>query len=532
MLLTLKPPLQNGVKEPHEYPSLLNSNSRYSPPTARTGPSPAAPEGADRRMSNPHRGLPPPAGMTLPPPDRALPAMAPLSQLSAPSPQWNNNNNNEESSRNWYLAKVEEDRRRQEEEKTKQEGLRLDQRKIEQSILVESLHNGVPPYMVPIIFAGMGGGNLSQTALDLAQQYMSQLSLQQQQHQQQMHIQSQVHQQTPNASAQPAQSSPDLRRDSRMIPPNPYGGHQAPLQPAMSTAPPAPSAPPSQGQLGRPAAPTSAARGSSQSTLPRLNTTEVHQQNAHHSTHPLHQSQTAQQEMQQQSSPSIYFHHYVPPPQQSNTNQPSTPSGKSQHGSPFSQNQQSHLRSEYQSSPKKRKATGAHQAAPPPTSQPSSDTSPPFSQGSSRETPPEGRKTSPGGGGGGGSRRGGRRRSDASARGFHQDVLRPSSRQQQREAAEAGTLSAPKPSTPHGYEPGSAEESRQNVKVEEDAGRKEEDEAFRSGNGQRAYPDSRSTLSRFEGGVSRGVDMMAGPSLPLRPENGHLSTILTRKLIE
>ncbi|KAL9114185.1 MAG: hypothetical protein Q9227_001957 [Pyrenula ochraceoflavens] len=528
MLLTQKSPVQNGIKEPHEYLSILNSTSRYSPPAARNDPLQSTSESAGRRMSNSHRGLPPPPGMTLPPPDRGLPAMAPLSQLPAPSSQWNNN---EESSRIWYQAKAEEDRRKQEEEKTKQEGLRLDQRKIEQNILVESLHGGIPPYMVPIIFAGMGGGNLSQATMELAQQAMAHLQ-QQHQHQQQMQIQAQVQQQAPAAPAQHTQNSPDLRRESRMIPPNPYGGQQPPLQPAIPSAPPP--GQPSQGQLGRPSAPTSAPRGSSQSTLPRLNTTEVHQQSTHHSTHPLQHSQTTQQENQQQASPSIYFHHYVPPNQQSNANQPSTPSGKSQHGSPFSQNQQSHLRSEYQSSPKKRKAAGGHQAPPPPTSQPpATETSPPFSRASSRGTPPEGRRGSPtaggngGGGGGSGPRRGGRRQSDASTgRGFHQDVLRPSSRQQLREAANSTTttsVAVPSLLRDHGQDP-KEETGDSHDHLKREGG----DETHRSVK----RPRTQQGLAAPEIAGSRAVELMAGPSSPSGGHDSYVSTILTRKNID
>ncbi|KAK5084533.1 hypothetical protein LTR05_005611, partial [Lithohypha guttulata] len=97
--------------------------------------------------------------------------------------------------RNWLQAKAEEDKRKQEEERTKQETLRLDQRKIEQTMLRDSLHGGIPPPMVPLIFAGMGGGNLSNHTLEWAQQYLAQLSLQNQQQQQQLQVQQQQIQQ-------------------------------------------------------------------------------------------------------------------------------------------------------------------------------------------------------------------------------------------------------------------------------------------------------------------------------------------------
>jgi hypothetical protein len=100
-------------------------------------------------------------------------------------------------------------------------------------------------------------------------------------------------------------------------------------------------------------------------------------------SHPLQQTQAAQQESQQaQSSPLIYFHHWVPPNTSSGQNPP-TPSSKSQQGSPFAQNAPSHLRADYQNSPKKRKATGGHHPPPAPTNQ--SEASSQFPRTSSRD---------------------------------------------------------------------------------------------------------------------------------------------------
>jgi hypothetical protein len=449
MLLTLKPPNQNDFKSPHDYPSLNSSSSKYSPPPT-VGSSSSFSDNFDSRMSNPHRGLPLPAAMSLPPPSSNLPAMAPLGQLPAPPSQWAGA---DESMRNWLHAKAEEDKRRQEEEKTKQETMRLDQRRIEQNMLRESLQGGVPPVMVPLIFAGMGGGNLPHQSLEWAQHYMAQMSLQQSQQQQQIQAQQQAQQQQiqqqqqqqqhqqpqpqPQAQQQQQQqpvSPDDMRRDNRMVPPSAYPSHQQ-IQPALT----APSgqlqqmpAQATQTPLARQAAAprTSTSSGS----LSRLNTTEIQIQGpptgtaappfASQSSHPLQQSQSAQQESQQaQSSPSIYFHHWVPPNTSSSQNPP-TPSTKSQHGSPFSQNAPSHLRSDYQSSPKKRKATGGHHAPPAPASQPES--SPQYSRTSSRdrESPPgrqrERRNQSRPGSEG------------SSARGYEgQSMGRPSSRQHQ-----------------------------------------------------------------------------------------------------
>ena len=126
--------------------------------------------------------------------------------------------------RTWLNAKSEEDRRKQEEEKTKQEGIRLEQRKIEQSMLQDSLRGGIPPPMVPMVFASMGGANVSNLTLEWAQHYMTQISLQQQQQQQAAQIQQhqQQHQQQQAQQQAQIQPSPDQRRDVRLITgPNP-----------------------------------------------------------------------------------------------------------------------------------------------------------------------------------------------------------------------------------------------------------------------------------------------------------------------
>ncbi|KAL5603937.1 hypothetical protein FOVSG1_006687 [Fusarium oxysporum f. sp. vasinfectum] len=74
-------------------------------------------------------------------------------QLSSPPQQWQAA---EEYMRNWLQAKVEEDKRRREEERTRQESLRLEQRKVEMDMLCTSLQGGIPPAMIPLIFVRMG----------------------------------------------------------------------------------------------------------------------------------------------------------------------------------------------------------------------------------------------------------------------------------------------------------------------------------------------------------------------------------------
>ncbi|KAK5160264.1 hypothetical protein LTR16_012354, partial [Cryomyces antarcticus] len=105
--------------------------------------------------------------MTLPDPNRGQPPLPqPMGPMPAPPSQWQGA---EESMRNWLVAKSEEDKRKQEEEKTRQEGLRLEQRKIEQSMLRDSMQGGVPPQLLPIMFAGMGGANLTNLSVEWLQ---------------------------------------------------------------------------------------------------------------------------------------------------------------------------------------------------------------------------------------------------------------------------------------------------------------------------------------------------------------------------
>ncbi|KAJ9663227.1 hypothetical protein H2198_000988 [Neophaeococcomyces mojaviensis] len=404
--------MQRDIKPPHDYSSYKFNHSRYSPPESPKH-LPSLLNGGESSMNNSHRGLPAPLGLSLPPPDRGQSTAPSLGHLPAPPPQWAGQ---DESMRNWLQAKAEEDRRKQEEERTKQETLRLDQRKIEQTMLRESLQGGVPPPMVPLIFAGMGGGNLPGHTLEWAQQYLAQLSLQnQQQHQQIQTQQQQIQQQQQQQQLQQqGPPSPDIRRDSRMIPPNPYGAQQQSQSSVQQ----------SHSQLQNQN--RSLIQGTQNAPLSRLNTAELQAQplpssttSSRHSGHPLQQTQTAQSEPS--SGPSLFFHHWTPP---NNTTggQPPTPSGKSQHGSPFSQNAPSHLRSEYQQSPKKRKLGGVYATNQPPTSQPL-DPSPPGS--SHRDHSPRA---------GSQERRHSRQHSDASSRDTDsRPVARPSSRQQRQD---------------------------------------------------------------------------------------------------
>ncbi|KAK9424685.1 hypothetical protein SUNI508_03562 [Seiridium unicorne] len=389
MMLTLKQPVHYGYRTVHDLPT-PPSTSRPSPPVTiqeiPQKPLPPLPQRNSpsiKEMSAPHRGLPLPAAMTLPqpnpqpgpghhpapgphslsqpPPPPLPPAQShPMGALPA-APQWQGQGA-EESMRTWLVAKTEEERRRQEEEKTRQETLRLEQRRLEHDMLRTSLDRGIPPPMVPMVFAGMSGGVLPQAALEWAQQYLAP----QHGHQPQL---------------PPAQGtvSPEHRRDSQShgygayagsvgVPstpgsgPGPQGGfvpYQGPGSPTRARAHTMSVA----GAVGRPLG----------SSLPRLATGEMI---AGPAGVPSHAQQLGQQQstsQQETQSPSIYFHHWQPPSSQGVSTQPATPSVDS---------------------PRKRKATGPQQPAPPPNTQ-ASRRSPPFSHSAGSSTlsnPPPGRR--------------------------------------------------------------------------------------------------------------------------------------------
>ncbi|KAJ0153488.1 hypothetical protein CTA2_13122 [Colletotrichum tanaceti] len=392
-MLTVKQPTHYGYKSVHDLPT-PPSTSRPSPPLAyQDHPSshkllPSIPRSHSppgQPMSAHHRGLPPPAAMTLPPqPSHSSSAPPPppppapqsigqapssthshvMSQLPGPPPQWHGA---EESMRSWLAAKTEEERRRQEEEKTRQESLRLEQRRIEADMLRTSLNGGIPPPIVPLVFAGMGGG-VPPAALEWAQQFLAQ------QNQQPQH---------PQLLPSQGPLSPDHRRDSHSQYAGQYSG--VPSTPSSAPGPNGFFKYPGSPQRGR--ATTLSSTGSvsrplGSSNLPSLNTNvphsgppgsstlQSHHQQQHHHHHPAAQSVQVQQETQ--PSPSIYFHHWHPPTSQAGggSTQPATPSGESPRN--------------------KRKATSPQQAPPPPSQH--RLRSPPFHGGSTLGNPPPGRR--------------------------------------------------------------------------------------------------------------------------------------------
>ncbi|KAI1422772.1 hypothetical protein F5Y12DRAFT_786493 [Xylaria sp. FL1777] len=353
---------QKALQQQHQLQ--LQQQQHQSPPT--------------KPMSGPHRGLPLPAAMTLaqpPPPHgpphppapssvmqaQAPPAPSPHSQSLGPlppPPQWQGS---EDSMRNWLLAKAEEERRKQEEEKTRQESLRLEQRRIEHDILRTSLDRGIPPPMVPIVFAGMSGGHLSQATLEWVQQLLPSS--------QQLH----------HAQILPAQGpmSPEHRRDSQQygyagsagVPPTPGSGAgtQAGFVPYQGPGSPTRARAHTIG--GRPLGSLAS------SALPRLSTGDG-VSGPPHASHTAPQQQQQQQQggaAQQEPQPqSLFFHHWQPPTSSAGSGQQTASSADS---------------------PKKRKATGPQHAIPPPSQRRSR--SPTFGQQVSTSVlsnPPPGRR--------------------------------------------------------------------------------------------------------------------------------------------
>lgn len=342
MMLTINQPIPYGYRPVHDLPT----PPRSSPPVTILDFSQKALQQQQQQsppikpMSAPHRGLPPPAAMTLaqpPPPHgpphpptpssvlqaQAPPAPSPLSQALGPlppPPQWQGS---EDSMRNWLLAKAEEEKRRQEEEKTRQESLRLEQRRIEHDILRTSLERGIPPPMVPLIFAGMSGGILPQATLEWVQQF---LPLPHQPH---------------HGQILPAHGpmSPDHRRDSQQygsyagsagVPPTPGSGTQAGFVSYQG------SDSPTRARAHTVSFGTAAGRplgGLGSSALPRLSTgTGDGGSGPSHAPHTATQQQQQQQQqgaVTQQDTHPLYFHHWQPPTSTSSSSQQAASSGSS-----------------------------------------------------------------------------------------------------------------------------------------------------------------------------------------------------------
>lgn len=216
--------------------------------------------------------------------------------------------------RHWLQARAEEEKTRQEEERTRQEGLRLEQRKIEMDMLRSSLGGGVPPPMIPLVFAGMAsGGVLPQAALDWAQQFMASQS------------------QYPQLPPPPRPQSPEAREAAPHVQYHashaPSSSHGSGGYAPYGTSPTRARGQTVSGPMGRPT-------GGSNISSAGSNTPQ--------SGHGLQPSTStigpfqagAGQSGQHDSNPSIYFHHWQPPSSQAGqasaggSNRPNSPAGK------------------------------------------------------------------------------------------------------------------------------------------------------------------------------------------------------------
>jgi hypothetical protein len=333
-------------------------------------------------MNSSHRDLPPPNGTQLPP----LPSTAMSNRL----PPVTSFYGNEHSVQHWLQAKTEEDRRAQEEERTRQATMKLEQRRIEQSMLADSLQAGVPPQMIPLIFAGISGGANAQSTIDIVRQYIAQTP-----NPPMSPASAQIHaqlppqpQEAPAATKAPVTSqycpqpgrSKRSRSSTRTLPAPPYAAQKP--QPAAVAAPvvdrslPQPTVmsnsltPPT---LGGPIAPPYPADAAGtrlpppdvsgivpQSQPTRLSTTQPGTATFQAPAQP-----PAKQEGRPRRSSGISFHHWVPPTKYCNNTSPT----KAQQAQTSSSNTPSHLRSEPQSpQSRKRKSQSMHTQGPPPPS--------------------------------------------------------------------------------------------------------------------------------------------------------------------
>ncbi|KKK15289.1 hypothetical protein AOCH_004491 [Aspergillus ochraceoroseus] len=289
-------------------------------------------------------------------------------QLPPPPAQWQNS---DDTMHHWLQAKAEEDRRKQEEEKTRQETLRLEQRRVEQSMLRDSLQAGVPPHMVPLIFAGIGPSGFHQPILELAQQYIAQSPGTR-------GTAPQLPSLAPSHShSQSQRRPPPLRRDSRSIPASPYApsAPQAVPPPGVllsqnllsnSAAPPTPQSLGRPSISGGPGDPRSGSTPQIPTSVSQAQSVPINLSNVQYapgSSVPASQASGKPDSHSRQSPPSLYFHHWVPPSQP----HAGTPSGKLHQESPLSSIIP--RRSDPYTSPgRKRKASGPHQSAPLPSS--------------------------------------------------------------------------------------------------------------------------------------------------------------------
>ncbi|KAL3456357.1 hypothetical protein BJX64DRAFT_46087 [Aspergillus heterothallicus] len=312
-------------------------------------------------MDTPRDRLPRPTSLTLPPPDVGFTSMG------------------SEDAMHYWRARAEEDRRKQEEEKTRQETLRLEQRRVEQSMLRDSLMAGIPPHIIPLIFAGICQGGLPQPVLELTQQYLAQVSdVRGPNPSATPQVQSRSH----SHSSSHSQRLPvHTRQDSRSVPPSPFPAtaqHVVPPPPNIllsQNMPPNAGGPHTPQPLGGPSAPSgppdprpvmnpwSNTAGPVQAQPSSISMGNV--QYAPGSSMPPAPGRNRHGSRSRRSPPSLYFHHWIPPAQ------PGAAPGKAHQELHTATTSGNPRRPEHQTSPeRKRKALGPHQPAPAPSSLP------------------------------------------------------------------------------------------------------------------------------------------------------------------
>ncbi|KAL4818006.1 hypothetical protein BDW67DRAFT_20818 [Aspergillus spinulosporus] len=380
MLLTLNSTSQNGIQYPHEH-------SRFQPPrspspsisTSDPSAAPAAPSRpADFPSMDSSRNTLPRPSLTLPPPDVGFASMpsttGPASQQLPPPPSQWQSSNSDDAMHHWLRAKAEEDRRKQEEEKTRQESLRLEQRRVEASMLRDSLLAGIPPQIIPLVFAGICHNGLPQPVVELAQQYLSQVSTARGSNSQvapqapsHAHSLSSYHSQRPSVHVR-QDSRSGLQHTGPPPPPPPPNILLSQNAPSNITTPSTPQMP---GRRSLPSAPPDSRAGASpwinQGGAAQAQAGQITMGNVQYAPGssvpaPVAQVSRRPDSQSRPSPPSLYFHHWVPPAQ----SQSGTAPGKAHQEPPAHSTSR---RSEHHASPgRKRKASGPHQPAPVPSS--------------------------------------------------------------------------------------------------------------------------------------------------------------------
>lgn len=391
MSLTIATPTDPHLNHnpPYHYsPSTTTTRSSYTYDHPKSYGAPLAHQPqltSPRDMATTHRGLglPPPSAMTLPdigrgPHHYQQPQPPQLMRPPSPPPP-THHQNTDDLQKHWFLARAEEFKRDQELEKSRQEEIRLEQRKVDERMLHDSIRAGIPPHLIPIIFAGLGGGGMANGGFEMVQQYLSQF--QQFQHTQQQSQHS---------------DAPGLRREERQISRTDYDTRQqSSPQPTPrlhtnlppqnfatvypSPAHPSPHGRSSEHQNNGYGTITAANRPQPQAPLALLTSNEAQVQRLPSSITPTmgYKTEYQRSEHHPSQSPStaaaLTFHHYTGPP--SGTN--GTPK---QHANPH-QKTSPHLAgqvngSEVTESPRKRKAAGGHHRNAPPSTAPKASTSP------------------------------------------------------------------------------------------------------------------------------------------------------------